>query len=168
MNEQATVHYSKKERGAELVEFAFILPILLVIIAGVWDFGRAFRTYQAITNAAREGARFAVLPEGKNQKIAIQNRVNAYLSKAGIDTSFMSGNPDTYIEVLTPLENPSDTTLRVTPPNGSEQIVRVSRVLVHYPFRFVIFGPVMRLWVPASSFGGDIVLQTGVTMENQT
>jgi hypothetical protein len=33
-----------------------MLPILLVIFAGLWDFGRAYRTYQAITNAAREGA----------------------------------------------------------------------------------------------------------------
>ena len=104
MNTCKTPHRLKKmERGAELVEFAFILPVLLVIFAGIWDFGRAFRTYQAITNAAREGARFAVLPEGKNQETAIQNRVKAYLTRAGIDTTFInSGNVDTYVEVRTP------------------------------------------------------------------
>lgn len=163
------VRSKKSERGAELVEFAFILPVLLVTIAGIWDFGRAFRTHQAITNAAREGARFAVLPEGKNQETAIQNRVKTYLTRSGIDTAFInSGNIGTYIEVRTPLNNPADTTLTVTPPGGIAQVVRVSRVLVHYPFRFLVFGPVIRLWVPASNLGGDLVLQTAVTMENQT
>ena len=170
MNTCKAPHRLKKmERGAELVEFAFILPVLLVIFAGIWDFGRAFRTYQAITNAAREGARFAVLPEGKNQETAIQNRVKAYLTRAGIDTTFInSGNVDTYVEVRTPLNNPTDTTLTVTLPGGTAQIVRVSRVLVHYPFRFLVFGPVVRLWVPTSNLGGDLILQTAVTMENQT
>jgi Flp pilus assembly protein TadG len=49
----------RSERGANLVEFALVLPLLLLILAGVVDFGYAFHDYIIITNAAREGARVA-------------------------------------------------------------------------------------------------------------
>jgi hypothetical protein len=41
---------------------AFTLPLLLLISIGIIEFGRAFQTWQILTNAAREGARVAVLP----------------------------------------------------------------------------------------------------------
>ncbi len=50
------------ERGAALVEFALALPLLLVVLAGIVDFGFVFQRYEVITNAAREGARLATLP----------------------------------------------------------------------------------------------------------
>lgn len=50
-----------RERGAAAVEFAFILPILLLVIGGTVDFGRALYTQVTLTNAAREGARAAVV-----------------------------------------------------------------------------------------------------------
>jgi len=161
-------HSKSTERGAELVEFALVLPILLVVIAGLWDFGRAFRTYQAITNAAREGARLAVVPAGINQKEAIQNRVKDYLGKSSLDTSFItSGNIDTYINVRNPLNDAGNTALTVNLPNGGTAVVTVSRVSVNYPFTFMIFGPVIKLWVPSSTLGGSITLKSTVTMQNQ-
>ena len=50
------------ERGAALVEFALAVPLMLVVIAGIVDFGFVFQRYEVITNAAREGARLATLP----------------------------------------------------------------------------------------------------------
>ncbi len=47
------------ERGANLIEFALSAVVLLMLIAGVVDFGGAFQNYIIITNAAREGARTA-------------------------------------------------------------------------------------------------------------
>jgi len=47
------------ERGSNLVETALVLVLLLLLLAGVADFGRAFHSYTVITNAAREGARYA-------------------------------------------------------------------------------------------------------------
>ena len=47
------------QRGADLVELALMLPLLLLVLLGVADFGRAMHTYITITNAAREGARYA-------------------------------------------------------------------------------------------------------------
>ena len=47
----------REQRGANLIEFALILPLLLLLVAGAADLGRAFNNYIIITNAAREGAR---------------------------------------------------------------------------------------------------------------
>lgn len=47
------------ERGANLVELALLLPLLVLLLVGVADFGRAFNSYIIITNASREGARYA-------------------------------------------------------------------------------------------------------------
>ena len=52
----------RSERGAELIEFAVVMPILIFIIAGIFEFGMMFRPFEAVTNAAREGARVGVLP----------------------------------------------------------------------------------------------------------
>jgi len=44
-------------RGQSLVEFALILPLFVLLVVGVFDLGRAFFAYIAISNAAREGVR---------------------------------------------------------------------------------------------------------------
>ena len=69
-------------RGAELIEFAIVLPIFLLLTAGIFDFGMMFRTYEAVTNAAREGARVGVLPT--YQPADVQARVAAYMTTAGL------------------------------------------------------------------------------------
>ena len=50
-----------RQEGQSLVEAAVIVPILLLLLAAVVDFGRAFDAYIVLTNAAREGVRFATL-----------------------------------------------------------------------------------------------------------
>jgi hypothetical protein len=49
-------------RGAELIEMAIVLPLLLFVLAGIIDFGFIFQRFVVLNNAAREGARVAVLP----------------------------------------------------------------------------------------------------------
>ncbi len=53
--------YSPLAHGQELVEFAMTLPILAVLIFGIIDLGRAAYYFSAVQNAAREGARFAIV-----------------------------------------------------------------------------------------------------------
>ena len=53
----------RSEKGAALVEAAVTLPLLLLVSVGIFEFGRAYQTWQVLTNAAREGARVAVLPD---------------------------------------------------------------------------------------------------------
>lgn len=46
-------------RGQSLLEFSLIMPILMVLIFGIVDFGMALRSYISVSSATREGARFA-------------------------------------------------------------------------------------------------------------
>jgi Flp pilus assembly protein TadG len=71
------------ESGAEMVEFALITPLLLMIIAGITDFGFLFQSFEVTTNAAREGARVAVLPGyDVNNYAAPKARVADYIASA--------------------------------------------------------------------------------------
>lgn len=70
------------ERGAELVEFAIVLPLMLLVVMGIVDFGFMFQRYVVLTNAAMEGARVAVLPGYGDADV--QDRVSAYAAGGGI------------------------------------------------------------------------------------
>ena len=52
-------------RGQGLVEFALILPVLILIFMGIVDFGRAIYAYNSVSNAAREGARVGIVDQGQ-------------------------------------------------------------------------------------------------------
>lgn len=70
------------DAGQALVEFALVLPVMLLMLFALVDFGRGFYSWLIVTNAAREGARV-----GATQKplTDIQQRITD--SAAGIDTS---------------------------------------------------------------------------------
>jgi hypothetical protein len=48
-----------QERGSNLLETALVIPLLLILLAGAVDVGRVFTVYLILTNATREGARYA-------------------------------------------------------------------------------------------------------------
>ena len=48
-------------RGQALVEFALVIPIFMLLLVAVFDLGRAVFAYNTLTNAAREGARMAIV-----------------------------------------------------------------------------------------------------------
>jgi hypothetical protein len=60
-NEAMTLTWFRHRRGQSLVETALALPVLAFLTFGLLDFGRAYYFQVAITNAAREGARTAIL-----------------------------------------------------------------------------------------------------------
>jgi Flp pilus assembly protein TadG len=75
----------RDESGAELIEFALAMPLLLLIIFGIIDFGLLFQKYLAVADAAREGARIAVMPDyAANLTTNVTERVNQYLDAAGL------------------------------------------------------------------------------------
>jgi Flp pilus assembly protein TadG len=59
--ETTNVHRHRDERGAALVEFALILPILVLFVFGIVEFGRAYSARIELTAAVREGARAVAL-----------------------------------------------------------------------------------------------------------
>jgi Flp pilus assembly protein TadG len=70
----------RDDRGQSIVEFAIVLPILGLLIAGILQFGLAFRNYLAITDAARAGAREAVVHRSTacaSARAAIQRTVSS-------------------------------------------------------------------------------------------
>jgi hypothetical protein len=72
----------RSERGQSLVEFALILPILVLLLVGILDFGRAVYAFNTVNNAARQGARLAIV----DQTVAhIQERAATEATNLGID-----------------------------------------------------------------------------------
>lgn len=60
---------TRNEKGAAVVEFALILPILVIIVFGIFQFGIAFNNWISLTHAAREGARLAAVGQYTAQKV---------------------------------------------------------------------------------------------------
>lgn len=56
----------ERTTGQSLVEFALVIPLFLVFVFAIFDLGRAVFTYNSITNAAREGARLAIVNQDLN------------------------------------------------------------------------------------------------------
>ncbi|MFD1020639.1 TadE/TadG family type IV pilus assembly protein [Thalassobacillus hwangdonensis] len=71
----------KSRSGQSLVELALILPILLIILFGIVDFGRLFHAYLTIDHAGREAARAASVQNDDSTIIA-----KARASTAGLDS----------------------------------------------------------------------------------
>jgi Flp pilus assembly protein TadG len=81
---------SHSDRGSEVLELAFALPLLLLVIAGIMDFGFFFERYEVVTNAAREGARMAVLSGytcNSTSTSDVFNRVQTYLNASGLNNT---------------------------------------------------------------------------------
>ena len=70
----------KAQRSQALIEFALVSPVLLLLLFGVVDIGRAIFYYDTINHAAREGARVAV-------RAATQGRAGALLGRCEHRTS---------------------------------------------------------------------------------
>ena len=129
-----------RERGAALLETALVLPLVLLVCVGIFEFGRAYQTWQVLTNAAREGARVAVLPGATTGTIT--ERVRIYM---------VSGQ----------LPKAADATVDVAPVTldlGGGATAAASKVTVSYPFQFMVLQPIARLVVSGSTAGAPMTM----------
>jgi Flp pilus assembly protein TadG len=83
---------SKSRSGASAVEFAVVAPVFFLVVLGIIEFGRMVMVQQVITNAAREGARIAVLDSATAAKVT--QRVTDYLSAARLSGATISISPN--------------------------------------------------------------------------
>jgi Flp pilus assembly protein TadG len=113
----------KSERGAELVEFALTFPILLLVVLGILDFGLLFQRYEVLTNAAREGARIAVL-DGYGQA-DVASRIDTYLDAAGLTAT------------------PTIPGVVTTPVTLAGNCTNLKTVTVSYPHNYLFFGGII-------------------------
>lgn len=85
----------RNRRGAAVVEFAVVVPVFLTLVFGMIEYGRMVMVQQIITNAAREGARVAILTTATTSSVS--STVTTYLSNVSITgaTVTVSPNPPT-------------------------------------------------------------------------
>jgi len=134
------------ERGQAIVELALTLPLLMLIVLGVFDFGLMFERFEVVTNAAREGARVAVLSDWTIA--GAESHAQLYLRSGGITGTVVPGpcgGPVAAGQICVSVA-PGTTTLPTTPP----KIVQVMVVTVEYDHQHMFVGPIVSL------FGGTL------------
>lgn len=68
-----------RERGAVAVEFALLAPVLIMLLLGIMEFGRAYNTQVMLSNAAREGARAMAIENNQSAAMAAATRASSSL-----------------------------------------------------------------------------------------
>jgi len=128
---------TQRDRGAAAVEMALLLPLLLLIVFGIVDFGRMLNAQITITEAAREGARAAAI---ENSNAAAETRVAKVMAGATV--------------VVLPDNTPCDGVAL-----SADATVKVSA-----EFKFVTpVGAIAGMFASPAGFGGDVTLTgTGV------
>jgi Flp pilus assembly protein TadG len=84
--------YRLFRRGAAVVEFAIVAPVLLLLIFGMIEYGRLVMVQQVLTNATREGARRAVLDGATTSEVT--SVVTDYLSTSRISGAVITVTPN--------------------------------------------------------------------------
>ena len=134
------------QRGTALMETAITIPIVLLVCVGIFEFGRAYQTFQVLTNAAREGARTSVIMSNSDQQVT--DAVRNYLT---------SGR----------LLNPASAVITVNR-NEAMGANTASRITVSYPFNFIVLNPVAKLVVKTSTTGkAALTMQSVAVMRNE-
>ena len=89
-------HRVRDQRGQGLLEFALILPIFVLLLVAIFDLGRAAFAYNTLTNAAREGARMAIVNQYKPSIVARAKQQTAIveLNDPSVSVNFYQVNAD--------------------------------------------------------------------------
>ena len=134
------------ERGQAIVELALTLPLLMLVVLGVFDFGLMFERFEVVTNAAREGARVAVLPD----YVPAQARAHAlnYLAAGGITGTVVGTCAPAPGQICVSVVQDTAT----IPASGGNPAKTVAQMVVtaEYDHQHVFVGPIISL------FGGSL------------
>lgn len=126
-----------------------IVPVVLLIMVGIFEVGRAYQTWQVLTNAAREGARVAVLP-GSN-KTTVEAVVQQYMR---------DGQLGNHANAAVTVNQAASLVV-----NGTA--MGASQVTVDYPFEFMVLQPVARLVVKDTTTGSAFTMRATTLMRNE-
>jgi Flp pilus assembly protein TadG len=130
----------RDRRGQSLTEFALTAPILLLLILAIIDFGRAWQTYQIITDAARLGTRTAVVDNGATEQ-DVRDAIDRHLVAASL-----------------PLAARTVTITGFGAPRPDLTTIRIS-----YSYRLGLIGAFIA-WTTGQE---TITLETEITMQNE-
>jgi len=137
---------SVSERGAAFLETAVAVPIVLMICVGIFEFGRAYQTWQVLTNAAREGARVAVA--GGMTDLEVETIVRTYMAAEQLGDA---GNVPITVNRKVALGSKTGT-----------------EVTIQYPFSFILLDPAVRFVRPASTTGAPLTMSAVAIMRNES
>ncbi|HXY09876.1 MAG TPA: TadE/TadG family type IV pilus assembly protein [Terriglobales bacterium] len=184
----------KTSGGASIVEFAVALPLLIVLVVGIFDFGAAFNLKQQLNNAARQGARFGASQPTNDlctgcaapgSVSGIRYLVDSYLTNAKINDCGLNaaasgtGSPWSYTAAtgcggtLT-LTIARDASAEVATPTcqltmtnygGATVLAPCTKITIQYPYQWR-FNNVIQLISPGSHFLLSTI-QTDATVANQ-
>src|SRR6266550_3179768 len=130
--------------ASQMVEFAVCLPLLVVVVVGIFDFGEAFNVKQKLNGAAREGARFASsLPTND-------------LSAAGTPAS---------VTAIRDLVASYLTNTRINNCGLDAQAATNAAPTLTYPYRWR-FSRVIKLVAPGATYGGVTQISTDAIVPN--
>ena len=169
-------------RGAQLVEFAIGLPILLVMAVAVSQFSGSFNLKQILNNAAREGARtaagefadFGTLNNCGNGSCvaAAAESVSNYLQKAGVNPQCTFSTAGTSVGSFAWQFTASGTgcagaSLKIEQrvPIGTGPTIGVARVTLTYPNPYTM-GGLLSFLVPGNTTVLPVTLTTNAIMPN--
>ena len=180
---------SRDSSGSQIVEFAVALPLLLVMVVGILDFGNAFNLKQRLTNVTRDAARVGAgqttsdLSNGTPPSIlALRDVVANYLQNAKVDNcslntaaaapagapwkwSFTSACPQGGNLVLT--VNRGNVFVTTVTSGGFPVKVISTEVTISYPYVWR-FNQVIKLVVPSASYPGASLITTNAVVENES
>lgn len=132
-----------RDAGQSLVEFAILIPVLLGVVIGIFEFGRAWNVDQVLTNAAREGGRLAVIETSSEGDVL--DTVEDALSNAALDPAVAT----------------------ITVDGMSDGYGTQTTVQIQYPYEFVFLGPIMGLLSSGGDAPGTITLSSQIVMRNE-
>ncbi len=142
-----TLRRVRNQRGAALLETAITIPLILLVSVSIFEFGRAYQTWQVLTNAAREGARVAVLVDSTDAQIT--QTVRDYMVGGRLSAATTA---NVIVERAVPFGDKT-----------------ASRVTITYPFNFTVLNPVIRLIRAGSTTGqGTTTMSANALMRNES
>ena len=129
------------QRGQAVIELALTLPLLLVVVFGIIDFGFMFQRYESVTNAAREGARIGILADYTAAEA--QNRALSYLGASGLNGPIRAcGGAILKDSRCAQMTTSTVTVAGSTPAKTVDQVT----VIVEYDHEHSFVGPIMNLF----------------------
>jgi len=169
----------REQQGTQLLEFALVLPMLLVLAVGTVDFASGFVLKQKLTNAAREGARIGselsngdITQPTPNSVQAIRNAVVNYMDNADINVTAIGATPTktgatewTYSGGGAQIIIDRAMTIPVTV-GGVTALDTATRVRVRYPYTWS-FAQVIQIMIqPPPNYSNTITISADAVMRN--
>jgi len=141
---------ARQDSGQAMVELALALPLLLLILVGIFEFARAYSIKQSLVNGAREGARIAVV-QSPLDATAVDSVIRFYLNSNNVP-----------VDSMRITANQADGTVVALGAAQPGDAISVS-VFSHYDF--ILIGPVLSLF--GGSFRNGVDLGSRATMRKE-